>query len=150
MTRTLARTLAQAAARVHANLAALGDRPPHTDPEGQERHDRAVLAIGVTVETLPGLEPAAAARVGQLRADLYAEYTEDGDLTDAWIVVVRNGGDHLHRAIVAYLPAAPALTADDVFAIWRDAIAANRNEEGRVAAAQIAALDALLVELENV
>ena len=148
MTRTLALTLAQAAARVHADLAALGPVPPHT--EGQERHHVARLAIGVTVETLPGLEPAATARVGQLRADLYAEYTDDGDLTDAWIVVVRNGGDHLHRAIVAYLPAAPALTADEVLAIWRDAIAANRNEEGRVAAAQIAALDALLVELENV
>jgi bifunctional ADP-heptose synthase (sugar kinase/adenylyltransferase) len=149
MTRNLALTLAQAAARVHADLAALGDRPPHTDPEGQEGHDRAVLAIGVVVETLPGLEPARTARVGQMRAHLETDYNDDGGLADAWFVVMRNGGDHIHRAIVAYLPAAPALTAADVLAIWRDAIATARREEERSIAAQLAALDTLLADLEN-
>jgi hypothetical protein len=149
MTRNLALTLAQAAARVHADLAALGDRPPHTNPDGQENHDRAVLAIGVTVETLPGLEPARTARVGQMRAHLEADYNDDGGLEGAWIVVVRNGGGAPQCAVFAHVLVRLGITAESVVDDWRQGIIAARNNELRSHGEQMDALNGLLADLEN-
>jgi hypothetical protein len=149
MTRNLALTLAQAAARVHADLAALGDRPPHTDPEGQERHDRAVLAIGVVIETLPGLEPARTARVGQMRAHLETDYSDDGGLEGAWIVVVRNGGGAPQCAVFAHVFVRLGLSAESVLDDWRQGIIAAQVIERRNHRAQMDALNGLLADLEN-
>jgi hypothetical protein len=146
MTPALAAALAAAAIRIHAALAALGDRPSCFRGYARTNHVTAVALAGTILREIPEIASAATDPGAGLLpwASIRTRYaTDSGVLTEAHLTITQPRtaapGFSISIPIAADVGAAGILSAWNaaIHAAWADEIAAHR--------ARLSALTALLV-----
>jgi hypothetical protein len=122
MTPTLAEDLAAACIRIHAALAALGDRPSAFQRPARAAHIDAVVRVRQELHAVPGLTSSAEdAGPDAPTADLHTRYASDsGTLTEACVVVVLCGP--AFGSVSASIPVGPDVTPAAVLGVWNAAI----------------------------
>jgi hypothetical protein len=144
MTPALAAALAAAAIRIHAALAALGDRPSTFARIARAAHIDAVARVRRELHAIPGLATADDATADAPTVDLHTRYASDsGVLTEACVVVVLCGP--AFGSVSASIPVGPDVTPNGILAAWNAAILAAGEAEIAAHRARLSALTALLV-----
>jgi hypothetical protein len=144
MTPALAAALAAAAIRIHAALAALGDRPSTFARIARAAHIDAVVRVRQELHAIPGLATADDATADAPTVDLHTRYAPDsGALTEACVVVVLCGP--ASSSVSASIPVGPDVTPNGILAAWNAAIFAAGEAEIAAHRARLSALTALLV-----
>jgi hypothetical protein len=144
MTPALAAALAAAAIRIHAALAALGDRPSTFARIARAAHIDAVARVRRELHAIPGLATADDATADAPTVDLHTRYASDsGVLTEACVVVVLCGP--AFGSVSASIPVGPDVTPNGILSAWNAAIHAAWADEIAAHRARLSALTALLV-----
>jgi hypothetical protein len=144
MTPALAAALAAAAIRIHAAIAALGDRPSTFARIARAAHIDAVVRVRQELHAVPGLATADDASPDAPTVDLHTRYASDsGALAEACVVVVLCGP--AFGSVSASIPVGPDVTPNGILAAWNAAILAAGEAEIAAHRARLSALTALLV-----
>jgi hypothetical protein len=143
MTPTLAAALAAACTRIHAALAALGDRPSVFQRSARAEHIGAVARAAAThldasIPSPQGL----ASEAPWVR--LHTTYAPDsGALTEACVVVVLC--DVKFGSVSASIPVGPDVTPNGVLMAWNASIRLAWDDEVKAHRARLDTLSGLLV-----
>jgi hypothetical protein len=146
MTPALAAALAAAAIRIHAALAALGDRPSCFRGYARTNHVTAVALAGTILREIPEIASAATDPGAGLLpwASVRTRYaTDSGALVEAHLTITQPRT--AAPGFFVSIPLDPAPTAAGILAAWNTAIHAAGEAEIATHRARLAALTALLV-----